>query len=180
MFDLRTPTPGVFTAASKVHGIATDPFDPHRIACYGDGVATIWDARRMSHPLLAFTERDASADSTRIRPNATLTSVEFSPVRRGLLATLEMEANHVRFWDLQQDELNIGRTTHRSRSRDSTTSTRAIRMSWANASTILPWSASSHASAAVTPAESSRLPYQLVLSNTRRSECSVSVTRFSS
>lgn len=172
LFDLRTATPGVFTAASKVHGISTDPFDPHRIACYGDGVVTIWDARRMSHPLLTFTEKDASADGARVKPTATLTSVEFSPVRRGLLATLEKEANHVRFWDLQQVELPVGRTPDRSRSRDSTHSTRAIRMSWVNPTNMLPWSstANTHVSAPATPAETSKLPYQLVLSNTRRSE----------
>ncbi|KAJ3550065.1 hypothetical protein NM688_g5111 [Phlebia brevispora] len=41
LFDLRNPSPTVFTAASKVHGIATDPFDQHRIACYGDGIVTM-------------------------------------------------------------------------------------------------------------------------------------------
>ncbi|EKM54852.1 uncharacterized protein PHACADRAFT_29989 [Phanerochaete carnosa HHB-10118-sp] len=172
LFDLRSPTPGVTTAASKVHGIATDPFDPHRIACYGDGVATIWDARRLSHPLLTFTEKDASADGARPRQSAILTCVEFSPVRRGLLATLEKEANHVRFWDLQQVELHAHRTPDRSRSRDSSHSTRAIRMSWVNPSNMLPWSnpGNTHVPVPPTPADTSNLPYQLVLSNTRRTE----------
>ena len=83
LFDLRNPQPTVFTAASKVHGIATDPFDPHRIGCYGEGNATIWDARRLSHPLITFTEKDASADGERVKPNATLCGMEFSPIRRG-------------------------------------------------------------------------------------------------
>lgn len=172
LFDLRTPTPAVVTAASKVHGIATDPFDSHRIACCGEGVVTIWDARRMSHPLLTFTEKDASADGGRVRPNATITTVEFSPVRRGLLGTLEKESNHVRFWDLQQVELPVRATPDRSRSRDSTHSTRAIRMSWVN-SNMLPWSTAGNAPspAPASPVEPSKLPYQLVLSNTRRSEC---------
>ena len=172
LFDLRTPTPAVVTAASKVHGIATDPFDSHRIACCGEGVVTIWDARRMSHPLLTFTEKDASADGGRVRPNATITTVEFSPVRRGLLGTLEKESNHVRFWDLQQVELPVRATPDRSRSRDSTHSTRAIRMSWVN-SNMLPWSTAgnAHSPAPASPVEPSKLPYQLVLSNTRRSEC---------
>lgn len=176
LFDLRAPSPVVFTAASKVHGIATDPFDPHRIASYGDNVTTIWDARRMNNPLLTFTEKDASADGARMRPNAALVSVEFSSVRRGLLATLEKDANHVRFWDLQHVEVPVGRTPDRSRSRDSTHSTRAIRMSWANASNILPWSnpVNAHVIAPVTPADSSKLSYHLVLSNTRRSEFHVS------
>ena len=172
LFDLRTSSPVVFTAASKVHGIATDPFDPHRIACYGDAVTTIWDARRITHPLLTFTEKDATADGGRVRPNATVAAVEFSPVRRGLLATLEKDANHVRFWDLQTVELVVGRTPDRSRSRDSTQSTRGARMSWANASNMLPWSnpINTHVAAPATPADASKLPYQTVLSNTRRSE----------
>lgn len=172
LFDLRTPTPGVFTAASKVHGIATDPFDPHRIACYGDGVATIWDARRLSHPLLTFTEKDASADGAMPRQSATLTCAEFSPVRRGLLSTLEKEANHVRFWDLQQVELQPSKSPERSRSRDSSHSTKAIRMSWVNPSNMLPWSntGSTHVSAPPAAADTSKSPYQLVLSDTCRSK----------
>ncbi|KIP06122.1 hypothetical protein PHLGIDRAFT_107382 [Phlebiopsis gigantea 11061_1 CR5-6] len=172
LFDLRSSSPAVFSVASKVHGIATDPFDPHRVACYGDGGVTIWDTRRLTHSLLTFTEKDASADGARVRPNAVLTSVEFSPVRRGLLATLEKEANHVRFWDIQQMEPTMGKTPDRSRSRDSTTSTRAVRMSWVNASNMLPWStpATSHASIPITPADTSQLPPQLVLSNTRRTK----------
>lgn len=170
LFDLRTPTPTVFTAASKVHGIATDPFDPHRIGCYGDGVATVWDARRLSHPLLTFTEKDASADGERAKPNAVLSGMEFSPIRRGVLATLERDSSHVRFWDLQQVEV-LDRTPDRSRSRDSTQSTRPLRLSWAATSNMLPWTNNSgnHVSAPPTPMDNQRLPYNLVLSDTRRS-----------
>ncbi len=170
LFDLRSPSPTVFTAASKVHGIATDPFDPHRIGCFGDGIATIWDARRLSHPLLTFTEKDASADGQRVRQNAVFTSMEFSPVRRGILATLERDASHVRFWDLQQIEI-LDRTCARSRSRDSTQSARATRLSWANPTNMLPWTTtgSGHVSAPATSADNQKLPYNLVLSDTRSS-----------
>ncbi|KAF7795828.1 hypothetical protein EIP86_006995, partial [Pleurotus ostreatoroseus] len=97
LFDFRTASPTVFTAASKVHGIATDPFDQHRIGCYGDGIATIWDARRLSHPLLTFTGKDVSADGQRVKTDSALAGIEFSPIRRGVLATLEQGADHVRF-----------------------------------------------------------------------------------
>lgn len=173
LFDLRTPTPAVLSAASKVHGIATDPFEPYRIGCFGDGTATIWDARHISHPLLTFTEKDAAADGARPRGGA-FVHMEFSSVRRGVLATLEREANHVRFWDLQNFEL-VDRSPERERShsRDSTTSSRAPRLSWANPTNILQWSASGGSqvsSVPATPVDSHRSQHQVVLSGTRRSE----------
>ena len=168
LFDFRSQTPQVTNIASKVHGIVTDPFDPHRIGCYGDGIATIWDSRRLVHPLLTFTEKDATADGARVRPNPTITSIEFSPVRRGLLATLEKDANHVRFWDLQHAEV-VSVSPEGRISRDSSHSSRVTRLSWANP--MLPWATSGmgHATPPATPGESTQSPYHLVLSNTRRS-----------
>lgn len=170
LFDLRTPQPVVVTAASKVHGIATDPFDPHRIGCFGDGIVTIWDARKMAHPLLTFTEKDASADGARVRPNAAYINIEFSSLRRGVLTTLERDANHVRFWDLQQFDL-VNRSPERSHSRDSTQSSRTPKLSWANPTGILQWSGSSGSqiSAPLTPGENQRPVQQVVLSGTKRS-----------
>lgn len=168
LFDFRIHTPQVTNVASKVHGIATDPFDPHRVGCFGDGIATIWDTRRLTHPLLTFTEKDASADGARVRLNATLTNMEFSSVRRGVLATLEKDASYVRFWDLQQAEI-INRSPEGRISRDSSHSSRATRLSWANP--MLPWATSgpTHATPPATPGEPNQPPYHLVLCNTRRS-----------
>lgn len=179
LFDLRTPTPSVLSAACKVQGIATDPFDPWRVGCFGDGVATVWDARRMSHPLLTFTEKDAAADGgggagSRARAHPAYVHMEFSTVRRGVLATLEREASHVRFWDLQQfNVVDREPDRERSHSRDSTQSSRAPRLSWANPSNILQWSASGGSQASsvpATPVEGPRSQNQVVLSDTRRSE----------
>ncbi|KAI0338210.1 hypothetical protein BDW22DRAFT_1487781 [Trametopsis cervina] len=171
LFDLRTPQPAIVTAAGKVQGIATDPFDPHRIGCFGDGIATIWDARRMSHPLLTFTEKDASADGAKLRQNSSFLHIEFSPTRRGVLATLEKDANHVRFWDLQQFDV-VDRSPERSHSRDSTQSTRTPKLSWANPSNILQWSGSSgsQASTNTAPRERERAQSQVVLAGTKRTK----------
>ncbi|KAK2460109.1 hypothetical protein APHAL10511_007875 [Amanita phalloides] len=48
----------------KVHGIAADPLEPHRIACWNgdEGIVTIWDARKLKESVLTFSERDALAD----------------------------------------------------------------------------------------------------------------------
>ncbi|CAL1705967.1 unnamed protein product [Somion occarium] len=171
LFDFRNHEPAVQNVASKVHGIVTDPFDPHRIASFADSVVSIWDTRRLTQPLLTFTEKDASADGARVRPNSALRTVEFSSVRRGLLATLDKEANHVRFWDLRQAEV-VGRTPDGRISRDSSQSTRATRLSWANPSSMLPWASSvnSHVSTPPTPSDHNRAPYQLILADTRKTK----------
>ena len=168
LYDLRTPQPVVHTASSKVQGIATDPFDSHRIGCFGDGVVTIWDARRMTHPLLTFTEKDASANGAKVRQNSTFVNIEFSPTRRGVLATLERDANNVRFWDLQQFDV-VDRTPERSRSRDSNQSRRAPRLSWANPSNILQWSGSGSGQIPSTPMAQDGSRSQVVLAGTKRS-----------
>lgn len=171
LYDLRTPQPAVQTASSKVQGIATDPYDPYRIGCFGDGVVSIWDGRKMSHPLLTFTEKDASADGAKVRPNSTFVNIEFSPTRRGVLATLERDANNVRFWDLQQFDI-VDRTPERSRSRDSTQSRRAPRLSWANPSNILQWSGSGSGQMSPLPMQQDAGDIsrsQVVLAGTKRS-----------
>lgn len=149
LFDLRTAVPSTNNVASKVQGIATDPFDPHRIGTFGDGVVSIWDSRRLPHPILTFTERDASADGARSQINpATFTTLEFSPIRPGLLATLEKDAAHVRFWDLEEAQNND--TIMRERSSDSSRSSSARpgggRLSWANPTSMLSWTGSSASS----------------------------------
>ncbi|KAI0630074.1 hypothetical protein C8Q77DRAFT_1219729 [Trametes polyzona] len=185
LFDLRNPTTGPTKAASKVQGIATDPFDSHRVACFGDAIVSIWDIRRFTQPVLTFTAKDASADgvngapaastSSRGRSNTTasaathLTHVEFSSTRRGTLATLEKDADYVRFWDIVQAQF-AEPVLESSRSRDSSQSgNKASRSSW-----VKSWATTSS-----TPSQSSPLPttiqgeytqYNLILADTRRTK----------
>lgn len=139
LFDLRSSVPSTNNIATKVLGIATDPFDAHRIGCFGDGTVTIWDARKLPHPLLMFSEKDACADGGRARPNGVYSTLEFSSTRRGTLATMEKDASHVRFWDIIQTHAHSEPSELGRRSRDSSLSGRAARRSWAN----LPWTGTS-------------------------------------
>ena len=145
LFDLRSQTTGI-NVASKVNGIATDPFDPYRVACFGDGVVSVWDARKLHQPLLMFSERDANTGGTRLRPGSVYANIEFSSTRRGCLATLEKDSSYVRFWDLTEIKMHSseesmaggGRVPDveiRTPSRDSN---KASRRSWA---ANLPWPA---------------------------------------
>ncbi|PCH35953.1 hypothetical protein WOLCODRAFT_126455 [Wolfiporia cocos MD-104 SS10] len=173
LYDLRSATASPPGVACKVNGIATDSFEPHRFACYGEGIATIWDARRLTQPLLTFTEKDAGADGARTKAGAVYSAIEFSMTRRGMLATLEKDSAHVRFWDLQQAEAVEAITPERTRSRDSSQSGRVTR-SWTNPSSMLPWTGSTSSAAgthspAPVPAEPA-LPYNLVLSDTRKTK----------
>ncbi|KAI0746113.1 hypothetical protein C8Q76DRAFT_852601 [Earliella scabrosa] len=189
LYDLRNPASAPAKAASKVHGIATDPFDAHRVACYSEGIVSIWDIRRFTQPVLTFTAKDASADgadgvavpyapsrgksapaaSTAVVP---LSHVEFSPTRRGMLATLERDASYVRFWDILQAQF-VEPTQEGSRSRESSQSGgKAVRSSW-----VKPWagggSATSHTSSTPPPPPSTFgdvSPYNLVLADTRRTK----------
>jgi hypothetical protein len=145
LFDLRSQTTGI-NVASKVHGIATDPFDPHRVACFGDGVVNVWDARKLHQPLLVFSERDAIAGGTRPRPGSVYANIEFSSTRRGCLATLEKDSSYVRFWDLAEVKMHSaeenmaggGRVPDVEIKTSPRDSTRASRRSWA---ANLPWPA---------------------------------------
>jgi WD40 repeat protein len=168
LFDLRSPVPVITNVASKVQGIATDLFDPHRIGCFGDGVVTIWDARKLPHPLLMFTEKDASADGARMRPggNAVYSTIEFSTTRRGTLATLEKDAAYVRFWDLTRAHVYVVEG-----SSDGERLNRGTRMSWAN----LPWNAGSGGNQTqISPkdVEGHAHVHNVILSNTRKSQSS--------
>ena len=146
LFDLRSQTTGI-NVASKVNGIATDPFDPYRVACFGDGIVNAWDTRKLQQPLLTFSERDANAGGTKVRPGSVYANIEFSSTRRGCLATLEKDSTYVRFWDLLEVKMHAAEenVTGGSRVTDGeirTTppgdATRASRRSWA---ANLPWPA---------------------------------------
>ncbi|KAI8992887.1 hypothetical protein BD414DRAFT_412412 [Trametes punicea] len=185
LFDLRNPSSGPAKAASKVQGIATDPFDSHRVACFGDAIVSIWDIRRFSQPVLTFTAKDASADgangtasgnsSSRVKTSSTtavttnLAHVEFSSARRGTLATLERDADYVRFWDVVQAQF-VEAAQESSRSRDSSQSgNKAARTSW-----VRSWSNAgstpSHPSPPPPAPPSEIAQYNLILADTRRTK----------
>ena len=140
------------------------PFDPHRIACFGDGAITIWDARCLPQPLLTFTEKDASADGAQNRSNSTFTTIEFSSTRRGTLAVLERDSTYVRFWDLQQAQVADSFPSG-EHSRDSSHSNTITRRSWTN----LPWSTSTPAGRESIVGEPREPLSTLVLADTRKS-----------
>lgn len=165
LFDLRSPVPSTTNVASKVQGIATDPYDQHRLACFGDGTVNIWDARKIAHPVLTFTEKDAGADGAHIRPNSGFSTIEFSSTRRGMLATLQKDAPYVRFWDFRSVEVHpLDASVDGDKQKDPR---RSIRRSWAN----LPWTAVSAAGhqSQHSPKEPDTNP-SAVLADTRRSK----------
>lgn len=177
LFDVRTPVPSTTNVATKVQGIATDPFLPARIATFGDGIVSIWDSRRLPQPILTFSEHDAYGDGAKpyLNPSAFAT-IEFSSVRRGTIATLEKDSAHVRFWDLQ--EVKSHEITN-ERSRDSSVSgsrTSGGKLSWANPSNMLSWTASTGGNINATEGRrdrdvspSTRAP-STILVDTRKSE----------
>ena len=168
LFDLRSHSPSTANVASRVHGIVTDPFDPHRIACFGDGNITVWDGRRLQNPLITFSERDAYADGARRRANSVFTGIEFSSTRRGTLASLEKDSTYVRFWDLLQvQSFRRSNSSDGEVSRDYSRSNRLPKRSWTN----LPWTSAPSASQE-SPLEDPQASISAhILADTRRSEC---------
>ncbi|KAJ7595018.1 hypothetical protein C8J56DRAFT_928212 [Mycena floridula] len=162
LFDLRSPLPATSSVASKVHGITTDPYDPHRIGCFGDGFVTVWDARKLLQPILTFSEKDATGDGAVLRANSVYSTIEFSSTRRGTLATLERDAMYMRLWDILETQ-----SRELSKSRDSSVSgPPAPKLSWPN----LPWSASANIQAQSSPSKEPEPVAALVLSDTRRTK----------
>lgn len=148
LFDLRVPQALHVAQApsSKTYGIVTDPFDNHQIACYGEGSVSVWDYRRFTSSLVTFTSKDAAGDGERPSVSETFIDAGFSPVRRGLLATLTRDANHVRFWDIQRASqvLGIQETDEgkaKAEAKESSRTSKLSKLSWAPSSTILPWNA---------------------------------------
>ncbi len=167
LFDLRSSTPAVAHAQGRVYTLSSDPFEPHHLAAAGDGVVTIWDVRKLPTPLLVFSERDALADGTRIQSSSVrrVTDLEFSSVRRGVLATLGQDASYVRLWNVIKTEFFDVPPTIRA-----SDVARTPRMSWTNATSMLPWGASSGPLTVTTDSAqpSSNTLYSLVLSDTRK------------
>jgi WD40 repeat protein len=157
LFDLRSSAPAVAQAPGRVSALSSDPFEPHHLAAAGDGVVTVWDLRKLPTPLLVFSERDALADGT--------TDLEFSSVRRGVLATLGQDAPYVRLWNVTKTELFDAPPTIRA-----SDVTRTPKMSWTNATSMLPWGASGGSLTVTTDSAqpSPNASYSLVLSDTRK------------
>ncbi|KAI0066182.1 WD40 repeat-like protein [Artomyces pyxidatus] len=174
LFDLRSSSPAIAHVAGRVHSIATDPFDQYRLAAAVDGVVTLWDARKLPTPLLTFSPRDVLADGAR-SPNASTLGVvelEFSSVRRGMLATLEREASHVQLWNTLRTEA-MDSAQERPRSRDiASQSGKPTKLSWSNPTSMLPWSASTGNQSGLNESSSPipSAPYNLVLSDTRKTK----------
>jgi hypothetical protein len=116
--------------------------------------------------LLVFSERDALADGTRIQNSVRrVIDLEFSSVRRGVLATLGQDASYVRLWNITKTELFDAPPTLRA-----SDVTRTPKMSWTNATSMLPWGASGGSLTMTTDSAqtSPNASYSLVLSDTRK------------
>lgn len=178
LFDLRSQSAPQVNVASKINGITTDPFDPHRIACFGDSLVTVWDARKLATPLLMFSERDALADGAITRPGSTYSQIEFSSTKRNCLATMEKDSTYVRYWDLTETKVYamdssfvVGGGSSDGETRASRDSARAQRRSWA---ANLPWTGGAPAQNSPRDKEQSMgdaiSQFSFVLADTRRSE----------
>ncbi|KZS98492.1 hypothetical protein SISNIDRAFT_448741 [Sistotremastrum niveocremeum HHB9708] len=171
LFDIRNPTSAanIHSVASKtINGIATDPFERHRIACYGDGIISVWDTRSLVQPLLKFNDMDARGDGASRNTGTQFNCLEFSSSRRGVLASLERNANYVRFWDLMPIKVTepYESGVSRERPKGEIQSTLAAKLSWAAPANILPW-ASNPDTTRLSLSDQDSLSYQLVLANTR-------------
>lgn len=116
-------------ASRSVSSLVADPFDSHRFSSVGeDGIVRIWDLRHSNEPILTFSSEDGIAKSNdrktqlarqasklSLTPsNSTVTggngaatiSMAFSPTRRGHLATLDRDTNHLSAWNIFEVESN--------------------------------------------------------------------------
>jgi WD repeat-containing protein mio len=167
LFDLRSSAPAVAHALGRVYALSPDPFEAHHLATAGDGTVTVWDVRKLPTPLLMFSERDALADGTRIQHSGVrrVVDLEFSSVRRGVLATVGQDASYVRLWNIVKTEsFDVPPALRVS------DATRTPKMSWTNATSMLPWSASggTHNATSDAAGSSPNASYPLVLSDTRK------------
>ncbi|KAI0266669.1 hypothetical protein BC834DRAFT_872947 [Gloeopeniophorella convolvens] len=174
LFDLRNSSPMVANVQGRVYALATDPFEPYHLAAAGDGVVTIWDTRKMPTPLLTFNDRDAFADGARTLNYSLhkVTHLEFSTGRRGVLATLGQDSAYIRLWNtIKTDSFDIPFTSEKSRGSDGAPVSRTPKMSWTNATSMLPWSASGAAHNITTERDQAQpsTSYALTLSDTRKS-----------
>jgi WD40 repeat protein len=156
----------------KVQALTMDPLDNSRFACWGDGVITLWDRRHMSVPTLTFSTADAVADGA--RAGAELAMVEFSSERRGLLATLERDAAHLRFWDVLQAPAERKETkdgVHVLKASREGVQPRVPKLSWTNpaAAIMSSWTGSGSSQVELTPVPEHSAAERSVLANTWKS-----------
>lgn len=132
-YDLRAnpssnTTATAIMASRNVSSLVADPFDAHRFSSVGeDGIVRIWDLRHSTEPILTFSSEDGidrlndkktlarQASKLSLTPsNSTVTggngaatlSMAFSPTRRGHLATLDRDTNHLSAWNIFEVESN--------------------------------------------------------------------------
>jgi hypothetical protein len=122
-YDFRVPTaqaPIHVWSTRALSGITADPFEGHRFASFGDdAVIRVWDLRRPTEPVLSFSDHNAAGAQSVFTPfnqwaspnpqpaaperrqgPPSLVGLEWSPSRRGLLASAEREGRSVRLWHL--------------------------------------------------------------------------------
>jgi hypothetical protein len=94
----RSPGDVQWTIADRaVLGLDTDPFCQHRFVSYGDEpVLKFWDMRQAQTPLFA----------CRVSPSreAAIAEARFSTTRRGVIAILARDEDHLVVWKLQETE----------------------------------------------------------------------------
>ncbi|KIY67134.1 hypothetical protein CYLTODRAFT_376717 [Cylindrobasidium torrendii FP15055 ss-10] len=172
LFDLRNPNQQAANINLRVTGMSPDPFDPRRVACYGDGSVTVWDTRTLAQPILSFSEKDAAADGANLS-SLPYSAVEFSSTRRGTLATLQRGSKFVRMWDVMEASpqiVTMEAAPDADRGRDSSQpSQRLGKRSWA---ANLPWpgSASSSLTDSTKDHPVSHIQTGAILTDTRRSK----------
>lgn len=104
-YDLRSPGTAAMTWSTRsVFSISPNPFNGQQFASHGDeGVVKLYDLRKPGDALLSFSEVDAGAVSSRVRPIVVarpLAEMAWSPARRGLFATLEKDSQALRVWNI--------------------------------------------------------------------------------
>ncbi|VDB83247.1 unnamed protein product [Peniophora sp. CBMAI 1063] len=160
LFDVRAPKDAAPAhPVGRITALATDVFDPWRLAAAADGAVSVWDVRRMGGVVVAFTARDAAGDCVPTftsgsaspmgqgasQTQSPITSLEFSSSKRGLLATLERDAPCVRLWDIVRTSSSPSSSSSsalNNATRDRDPMTRQPKVSWTSgAASMLPWAA---------------------------------------
>lgn len=99
--DMRLPPSGTVQIPNKFNGgLCVDPYDDHKFASFGEDAAIrVWDRRHLAKgPMLCFTEADAGGVAGN-RVNS-ITTIAYSPSRRGILASLAADDSPVRLWSV--------------------------------------------------------------------------------
>ncbi|KAG9050502.1 hypothetical protein FS837_004996 [Tulasnella sp. UAMH 9824] len=101
--DMRLPNSatGTHQIPNKFNsGLCVDPYDDQKFASFGEDAAIrVWDRRHMGQgPMLCFTEADAGGIAG--NKGNSITTIAFSPSRRGILASLAADDSPVRLWSV--------------------------------------------------------------------------------